>query len=75
MKCVICKNGETAKGVTTLTLANENATFVVRNVPAEVCSNCGEAYVDQQVTHQILETARSASNSGVKVDIREYKAA
>jgi YgiT-type zinc finger domain-containing protein len=46
MKCVICKHGDTEPGRTTLTLTRDTLTLVVRNVPARVCANCGEAFVD-----------------------------
>jgi len=46
MKCLICKKGETQIGKVTVTLDRGGATFVVKNVPAQVCQNCGEEYVD-----------------------------
>ena len=45
MKCVICKNGETRDGAATVTLERGGATVVVKEVPAEVCGNCGEYYL------------------------------
>ena len=75
MKCVICKHGETVLGLTTFTLEKEGSTFVIQKVPAQVCSNCGEAYVDEKTAHQILESSKAVLRVGSKVDIREYKAA
>ena len=46
MKCVICKHGETEPSTTTLTLEREGAVVAFKEVPAHVCTNCGEAYVD-----------------------------
>ncbi len=40
-----------------------------------VCPNCGEEYVDEAVTSELLKTAEDAARSGVQVDIREYVAA
>ena len=45
MKCVVCKQAETRPGVTTVTFERGDSTFVVREVPAQVCPNCGEDYV------------------------------
>ena len=45
MNCVICKHGETRPGKTTVTLERKATTVVIKNVPAQVCSNCGEEYV------------------------------
>ncbi len=75
MRCVICKHGKTQSGHTTVTLERQAATLVIKNVPAEVCSNCGEAYVDEQVGESLLKSAEEAVKSGVQVDVREYVAA
>ena len=50
-------------------------TLVAKGVPARVCPNCGEQYVNEHVTKQLLETAEAAARAGVQVDIREYVAA
>lgn len=75
MKCVICKHGETKPGTTTITLERDSLTLVVKAVPAQVCSNCGEAYVDESVTRSLLETAEAEAREGAQVEVREYKAA
>ena len=75
MKCVICKNGETHKSTTTVTLEKDEATLVFKNVPALVCSNCGETYVPEEMGTQLFKNAQAAVQMGVKVDIREFKAA
>jgi len=75
MKCVICKRGETRPGRTTVTLERGGTTLVVKNVPAKVCDNCGEAYVDEEITRQLLGTADEALRAGVQVDVREFTAA
>jgi YgiT-type zinc finger domain-containing protein len=74
MKCVVCKVGETRPGFTTVTLEREGATLVVRKVPAQVCDNCGEAYVSAEVTRSLLQSAREALRAGVEVDIRVFVA-
>ncbi len=75
MKCVICKQGQTAPGTTTLTLERGGLTLVVKNVPAQVCPNCGEAYVDEDATAQVLKTAEQMARAGTQVDIRQYAVA
>jgi YgiT-type zinc finger domain-containing protein len=74
MKCVICKHGETRPGATTVTLERGGATLVVKGVPARVCDNCGEAYLEDDVTHRLLVTAREALRAGVQVDVRDFSA-
>jgi YgiT-type zinc finger domain-containing protein len=72
MKCPICRTGETKPGKATVTLEREGLTLVVRGVPAEVCGNCGEEYVDAADTDRLMVAAEDALRSGVKVDVREY---
>ncbi len=72
MRCVICKQSETRPGKATVTLERDGATLVVKGVPAEVCPNCGEEYVDEETTARLLQTAEEAARAGVQVDIREY---
>ena len=74
MKCVICKHGETRPGKTTVTLERSGVTLVVKSVPAQICENCGEAYVDEDSTRQLLGTADEALRAGVQVNVREFAA-
>lgn len=74
MRCVICMRGETAPGQTTVTLERNGLTLVFRNVPAQVCGNCGEAYVDEGTSGDILRRGEEAAKAGVVVDVREYRA-
>ena len=75
MKCLICRQAETQPGVTTVTLERGGLTLVVKSVPARVCPNCGEAYVDEDVTTQLLKTAEQMARSGTLVDVRQYVSA
>ena len=72
MKCVICKQAETESGTTTVTLERDELTLVVKNVPAQVCPNCGEAYVDEKAAANLLRTAEQMARAGAQVDIRQY---
>lgn len=75
MNCVICKHGVLHDGTTTLTLERNGALLVFKNIPARVCDNCGEAYLDDAVTQQLLADAERATDAGVEVDVRHYVAA
>ncbi|MCI0866812.1 MAG: type II toxin-antitoxin system MqsA family antitoxin [Chloroflexi bacterium] len=75
MRCVICKHGDTRPGTATVTLTREGLTLVVKDVPAQVCENCGEDYIDADITARLIQTAEEAAQSGVQVDVREYMAA
>ena len=72
MKCVICKQGETRPGVATVALARGTLTMVFKAVPAQVCDNCGEEYLAEDVTTALLEAVDASARSGVEVEVREY---
>ena len=72
MKCVVCKKGETKVGKSTITLEKDGATLVFKGVPASVCANCGEEYVDGEITARLLKSAEDAARLGVQVEIRQY---
>jgi len=75
MKCVVCKHGETRDGKTTVTLERGGLTLVFKGVPARVCSNCGEEYVDDATSDRLLQAADDAARNGVQVEVRDYAAA
>jgi YgiT-type zinc finger domain-containing protein len=75
MKCVICRHGETQPGTVTVTLERGGATLIFKGVPARICDNCGESYLDEAVTTQLLEAAQVAQETGVQVEIRAFVAA
>ncbi|KAB8332488.1 type II toxin-antitoxin system MqsA family antitoxin [Scytonema tolypothrichoides VB-61278] len=74
MRCVICKHGETKPGLVTVTLERDECIVVFKKVPAEVCDNCGEYYLSDATTEQVLERAEVAVNNGAEVEIIRYAA-
>jgi len=75
MKCVVGKQAETRAGTTTVTLERGGLTLVVKNVPAQVCPNCGEAFTDEKTTKGLLATAEQMAVTGTLVDVRQYVSA
>ena len=74
MKCVICKHGETHPGHVTVTLKRGESTILFKNVPAEVCENCGEYYLSDEITGQLMERAEEALQHGAQVEIVRFAA-
>lgn len=75
MNCVICKQGTLIEGHTTLTLERAGVVVVFKQVPAQVCDTCGEAYIDEAVSHRLLTTAEQTVQAGAEVEVRRYAAA
>lgn len=74
MRCVICKQGEALPGTATISLSRDDTTIVVKGVPARVCENCGEEYVDEKIAEGLLHYAEEAAARGIEVNIRQYVA-
>ena len=74
MKCVICKMGETSPGAVTVTLERGETTVLIKNVPADICENCGEYYLTEETSERILKQAESAVSNNAEVEILRYAA-
>ena len=72
MKCVICKHGEARPGNVRVTLDRGATTVIIKGVPGEVCENCGEYYLSEEVTGQVLTMAEDAVAKGAEVVIIRY---
>ncbi len=57
-----------------MTFHRDSRTLVVNGVPAEVCENCGEAYVAEDVTAELLRMAAEARQAQAIVLVRDYSA-
>jgi YgiT-type zinc finger domain-containing protein len=74
MKCVLCRQGSTRPGLVTVLLQRGETTVIVKQVPAEICENCGEYYLNQEVTEHLLTRAEVAVKNGAEVEILRYAA-
>ena len=74
MKCAICRNGETVAGETTIVLDKESTTLVFKNVPAQICDNCGEEYISAEVNNSLLRTANEAVKRGIALEMLKFAA-
>ena len=73
MKCAICKHGETQMGLTTIVLEKNETILVFKQVPAEICDNCGEEYISSQTNKSILEKANHEMNKGISLELLNFK--
>ena len=75
MQCSICKNGTTKNSIITVPLVKGDSVLIVKGVPAEVCENCGEYYLDEKTTHELYELAQQSFQSGAELEVINLKAA
>ena len=74
MKCAICRNGITESGYSTVLLEKDNTTLVFKNVPAQICNNCGEEYISSEINCAILSHARKEANKGITLEMLRFAA-
>lgn len=74
MKCVICKSGDVVAGRTTVVLERNGCAVVFREVPAEICANCGESYVGDEIAATLLSRAEQGVIGGAELQIVRFAA-
>lgn len=73
MNCVICKQAQTKPGMATVTLQRSGVVLVFKDVPAQVCPNCGEEYIDENVMSRLSEQAEEALHSGSQFSVCQFQ--
>ncbi len=74
MKCVICKTGVIHAGHTTVTLQRNEGTVIIKNVAADICDNCGEYYLSEEMTERVMAAAEDAMRKGVEIEVLRWAA-
>jgi YgiT-type zinc finger domain-containing protein len=64
LKCLLCKDGNTAPGKTVVTLSRKEFKFVFRNVPAMICHDCSEVYITEEISGLLLNIANESFKKG-----------
>lgn len=74
MNCSICKRGRLVAGSTTVTLERETTVVIIRDVPALVCEECAEYYLDDATAERVMARAGDAAARNVEVEIVRFAA-
>ena len=72
MDCVICKVGKTEKGKANFTLEKNGTFLIYKNVDADVCDNCGEAYFSIETSRKIERLSTEAVNKGTELEVVKF---
>ena len=64
MNCLICRQAQVIDGRASVTLERGEIRYAVNEVPAQVCPNCGEVYVDESVAERVLQAAEQRIMDG-----------
>jgi YgiT-type zinc finger domain-containing protein len=65
MTCVICKNKTMTRGTTVLPIERRKAVLLITDIPARICANCGEPYIDEKIVKEVQQLANEELNGRV----------
>jgi YgiT-type zinc finger domain-containing protein len=72
MICLICRKAEVQDGLVSINFERDEFKAMINLIPAKVCSACGEAYLDEQVTARVLDQAEELSHQGMMDIVQDY---
>ena len=72
MNCIICRQAELIDGFSSIPFERDEFRLLMRNVPAQVCPNCGEALVDEDVAAELLKKTEDVFEQGLQDEVRDY---
>ena len=71
MTCIVC-GGDLIEKTTTYTAGQDDSVLIVKNVPANVCSQCGEEYINADVCKDLEKIERDAKESATEIYVTNY---
>jgi YgiT-type zinc finger domain-containing protein len=74
MICLMCKTGQTKPGTVTHTFQKGATIVIIKDIPAQVCGQCGEPYLGGEVAKVIETLVDDAVRKGAEVEILRYAA-
>jgi YgiT-type zinc finger domain-containing protein len=75
MKCPACR-GKMKKGTTSMPYElGKNKLIVVKDVPALVCAQCGEIFIESPTLKKIEKILSTVEKSGMTLGFLEYQEA
>ena len=65
MTCLICKNPKIECGIIVLPFERKWAILLITDIPAQICINCGEAYIEEETAKGVQELARKTFSGDI----------
>lgn len=71
MNCIVCK-GNLENKITNFIVDLDNCIIIVKGVPSQVCSQCGEVSYSHEVAKRLEEITDKMKNAFTEVAIVHY---
>ena len=65
MTCLVCKHDRFKSGTTILPIERGQAIVLITDIPARVCENCGDAYLDEETAQGVQDLANETLSGEV----------
>lgn len=62
------------KGATALIFETNNRTIIIKDVPTDICDNCGESFISEKNSKKLLGMAHKEAKKGKEMEILHYTA-
>jgi YgiT-type zinc finger domain-containing protein len=72
LRCAVCKNGETKPGKSVINITDDKSVFIFKNVPAKICHDCSEEYIDEEAVKLLLQTVHDSIKKGIKSGMQDW---
>ncbi len=72
MKCFLCK-GQLEERLTNFMIDVDNCFIIVKNVPSQVCGQCGEVSYSDEVTAKLERIVKAVRKAVSEVAIVNYQ--
>lgn len=71
MNCVMCK-GTLENKNTTFMIELDNCIIIIKNVPSQVCKQCGEVTYSDEVAKQLERLVNTVRNTITEITVINY---
>ncbi len=71
-RCPLCR-GEMKEGFTTYSVELGFGVVVVRNVPAKICSQCGEEWISPTVAEELEKIVNNARQNQYEIEVVSFR--
>lgn len=70
--CAVC-GGEKRRGETTYSVELGGGVVVVRHVPALICTQCAEEWIEADIANELEKIVESARNKKLELEVVAFK--
>lgn len=71
MNCAVCSAG-LQKGFTNHVVNLDKQIIIIKSVPANICRQCGESFIDHQTAKNLERILEEPKKSGAEITIINY---